>query len=214
MFFDLKEYSLISAFIIGLLHVLEPCEDKAIASLYVAWTGKTAKRCLFLIFLYGMGMVIIDTFFGFLAAFLGIHYLENFQYSLKLGAAILTIIFGVFIIFRSHFFEIHCPIKLLKKVNPDSLKSVLTFGIIRGLPLCPIEIAILFWAASVGNIFYGTALVFVFSLGTALSLIPFAIGAKGILAIVEKRTSAKIKNLLPILVGGIIILIGIILLLK
>lgn len=212
--FDLEQYSLISAFIIGLLHVLEPCEDKAIASLYVAWAGKTLKRCLFLILLYGLGMMVINTFLGFIAAFLGVNYLESFQIFLKWGAGVLTIIFGILIIFHAHFFETHCPIKLFKKVNPESLKSVITFGLIRGLPLCPIEIGILLWAASLGNVLYGTSLVFVFSLGTVISLFPFAMGAKGILAIVERKTSQRVKNLIPVFVGVIIVLIGIILLLR
>ena len=214
MLFNFEQYSLISAFIIGLLHVLEPCEDKAIASLYIAWAGKTLKRCLFLILLYGLGMMVINTFLGFLFAFLGANFLENFQNLFKLGAAIFTIIFGILIIFHSHFFETHCPIKLFKKVNPESLKSVITLGLIRGLPLCPIEIGILLWAASLGNVLYGTSLVFVFSLGTVISLFPFALGAKGILAIVERRTSQKVRNLIPVIVGVIIVLIGIILLIK
>lgn len=211
MFFDLAQYSLISAFIIGLLHVLEPCEDKAVASLYVAWAGKTLKRCLLLILLYGAGMILINTFLGFIAAFLGVHYLQDFQKFFKGGAAVLTIIFGILIMLHFHLFETHCPIKLLKKVNPDSLKQVMAFGLVRGLPLCPIEIGILLWAASIGSIFYGTLLVFVFSLGTAISLVPFAVGAKGLLAIIEKRTSPRIKDLIPLIVGGIIILIGIVL---
>jgi cytochrome c biogenesis protein CcdA len=214
MLFNLEQYSLFSAFIIGLLHVLEPCEDKAIASIYVAWAGKTMKRCLFLIVLYGAGMILINTFLGFLAAFAGVHFLEEFQPFLMGGAAILTIIFGFLIIFHSHLFEAHCPIKLFKKVNPENLKSVIAFGLIRGLPLCPIEAGIMLWAASIGDIFYGTLLVFVFSLGTVISLIPFALGVKGILAILENRLGQRITKLMPIFVGMIIILIGVVLLLE
>jgi len=212
MILNLEQYSLVSAFIIGLLHVLEPCEDKAIASLYVAWAGKTLKHCLFLVLLYGLAMILVNTFLGFLSALIGVYFLEQFQPILMISAALLTIIFGFLIMFHSHSFEAHCPIKLFKKVNPASLKSIIAFGLIRGLPLCPIEIAIMIWAASVGQILYGTLLVFVFSVGTVISLIPFALGAKGILFILEKKTSPRIKNLTPIFVGLIIILIGLILL--
>ena len=40
------EYTLLSAFLIGLIHVLEPCEDKAVASIYVAWASKKLKNGL------------------------------------------------------------------------------------------------------------------------------------------------------------------------
>lgn len=212
MILSLEQYSLASAFVIGLLHVLEPCEDKAIASLYVAWAGKTLKKCLFLVLLYGLAMILINTFLGFLAALIGVYFLEQFQPFLMIIAAVLTIIFGFLIMFQSHTFEAHCPIKLFKKVNPESLKSIIAFGLIRGLPLCPIEIAIMIWAASVGHIFYGTLLVFVFSVGTVISLIPFAIGAKGVLVILEKKAGPQTKNLIPIFVGLIIIFIGLFLL--
>jgi sulfite exporter TauE/SafE len=210
----LEEYSLLSAFVIGLLHVLEPCEDKAVASVYVAWASKKLKESLFLIFLYGLGMIFIDTILGFLASFIGLTYLNEFQSILRYCAAIFTIIFGLSIAFKSHLLETHCYIKMFKKVNPKSRKSILTFGLIRGLPLCPIEVGILLWAASVGNLLYGTLLVFAFSLGTMLSLIPFGIGAKGILVIFEKRMGKSTRASMPIIVGLIIMIIGIVLFLS
>jgi len=210
----LEQYSLISAFVIGLLHVLEPCEDKAVASLYVAWAGKKIKESLLLIFLYGLGMIIIDTGMGFLASFIGMNYLDTFQPILRYTAAIITIIFGFLIITKSHMFESHCYIKMFKDIKPQSKKSILTFGLVRGLPLCPIEIGMLIWAASIGNILYGTLLVFVFSVGTMLSLLPFGVGASGILKILEKRIGKEKRDLIHIVVGLIIIAMGIVLLLE
>lgn len=212
--FELKQYSLISAFVIGLLHVLEPCEDKAIASLYIAWAGKTIKRSLLLVSLYGLAMVLVNTILGLIAALAGIHYLQDIQPLMEMSAAVLTIIYGIFIIFHFHVFEIHCPIKLFKKVNLDNLKSALLFGLIRGSPLCPIEIAILLWSASSGSILYGTALMFVFALGTAISLIPFALGSKGVLIFAERIFGPGIKKLASLIVGGTMVVIGVILLLK
>jgi sulfite exporter TauE/SafE len=63
-------------------------------------------------------------------------------------------------------------------------------------------------------VFYGTLLVLVFSIGTMLSLIPFGIGASGILMIIEKKTGKVTKKLIPIAVGTVIILMGIILLIS
>jgi len=207
----IPQYSFLSAFIIGLLHVLEPCEDKAVASIYVAWSGKKLKESLILIFLYGLGMIAIDTSIGFLVSFVGLNYLQNFQPILRYAAGIFTIIFGLLMILKSHIVESHCYIKMFKNVKPVSRKSVLTFGLIRGLPLCPIEIVILIWAASVGDVIYGTLLVFVFSVGTLISLIPFGLGASGLLSIIKKRLGETTEKIIPIVIGLIVILAGIIL---
>jgi len=207
----IEQYSLLSAFILGLLHVLEPCEDKAVASIYVAWSGKKLKESLILIFLYGLGMVAIDTSIGFFVSFIGLNFLQGFQPLLRYGAGLFTIVFGLIIMLKSHILESHCYIKMFKDVKPESKRSVLTFGLIRGLPLCPIEIAILIWAASVGDVFYGTLLVFVFSVGTLISLIPFGVGASGILSIIEKKVGKTAESIFPIVVGLIVILTGIIL---
>jgi len=209
-----EQYSLFSAFIIGLLHVLEPCEDKAVASIYVAWASKKLKESLAMILLYGLGMLSIDTIIGFLVSFLGANFLQNFQSYFRISAAILTMIFGLLTIFKSHVFETHCYIKMFKDVKPKSKKSILLFGLVRGLPLCPIEVGMLLWAASAGSVLYGTLLVFFFSVGTMISLIPFGIGARGILTIVEKRAGNRIRKLAPIIVGLIIISMGLILLMK
>lgn len=211
---QLTEYTLLSAFIIGLMHVLEPCEDKAIASIYVVWASKKLKESLVLIFLYGLGMVAIDTLIGFSISFIGVSFLQNFQPYFRISAAIFTIMFGLLTIFKSHMFESHCYIKMFKDVKPRSKKSILMFGLVRGLPLCPIEIGILLWAASAGSVLYGTLLVLSFSIGTMISLIPFGIGARGILSIVEKRAGKRIKMLVPFIVGLIIILMGIVLLIE
>ena len=211
---QLTEYTLLSAFIIGLIHVLEPCEDKAVASIYIACAGKKLRDSLILIFLYGLGMVAIDTLIGFSVSVIGVSYLQNSQPYFRIGAALFTIMFGLLTIFKSHMFESHCYIKMFKDVKPKSKKSVLIFGLVRGLPLCPIEVGIILWAAAASSILYGTLLVFLFSIGTMISLIPFGIGARGVLSIIEKKAGEKIKKSIPFIVGLIIILMGIILLVE
>lgn len=207
----LKEYSTLGAFVLGLLHVLEPCEDKAIVSLYVAWTGENLKHTFKLIVLYGLGMSIINIFFGFIVAVLGVNYLETWQIYLRMGAGIFTIIFGLYIIRHSHLFWGHCSLEHSHqepKVKSD--KAVLLFGLLRGLPLCPIEIAMLLWAASVRNIYYGTLLVASFSFGTFLSLIPFGIGAKGIFKFLNIKEDEKTKKFFQLIMGLFIVVIGIV----
>jgi sulfite exporter TauE/SafE len=202
-------YSLITAFVVGILHVLEPCEDKAIVSLYAAWSGKKKRETMKLTALYGLGMLIADTFLGIIAAFVGISFLSGISDYLGKTAAIITIIIGVLMLkeIHTHRFEQHCLHKDLKRISNE--RNILIFGIIRGLPPCPIEMGMLVWAASVGNVFYGALLVFVFSLGTMLSLLPFGFVAGGLAEWLRKRFGERSEHILPTIAAAVMIIIGI-----
>lgn len=205
----LKEYSIIGAFIIGILHVFEPCEDKAIVSVYVAWAGDNFRETLKLILLYGFGMMAINILIGLVFSFVGINYLKNFQEYLIAGAGIFTIIFGLLIIYHSHLFGNHCFLEHHhKNLDVKSKKSVLTFGLLRGLPLCPVEFAIMLWAASSGSILKGVSLVAAFSFGTAISLIPFGIGAKGIFKFLDKKIDHRTQQFIQLGIGIIVVAVG------
>jgi sulfite exporter TauE/SafE len=204
--------TLSSAFIIGLLHVLEPCEDKAVASLYATIIGRNAKRILFLVFLYGVGMMIADTTLGVIFGFLGAQYLAKFARQLEIIAASFTIAFGLLVFSHTHELESHCYIKGFGGLKGDL--SMLLFGIVRGLPPCPIEMAILVMAASTKSALYGGVLVASFGLGTLISLLPFGFAVGGILTIVRKRFGEKAERLIPKLSGAAISLIGAAMLVK
>jgi hypothetical protein len=202
--------TLVSAFVIGLLHVLEPCEDKAIASLYATIVGKNTKRILFLVFLYGVGMMIADTSLGVLFGYIGAQYLAGISKQLEIVASSFTIAFGLLVFAHTHKLESHCYIKGFAGAKGDM--SMLLFGIVRGLPPCPIEMAILVMASATGSPFYGGLLVAVFGLGTIVSLLPFGLAVGGILSLVRRRYGEKAEHLIPKISGIVISLIGIIML--
>ena len=202
----IQSATLLSAFTIGLLHVLEPCEDKAVASLYASAIGKKTKKILFLVFLYGLGMMIADTFLGVLFGYIGGQYLERFSKHLEIIAASFTVAFGFLVFSHTHKLESHCYIKGFAGLRGDL--SILLFGIIRGLPPCPIEMAMLVMAASTKSALYGGLLVAVFGLGTLISLIPFGLAVGGILTLARKRYGEKAELLIPKISGAIISLIG------
>lgn len=208
----INDLTLTSAFVIGLLHVLEPCEDKAIASLYATVMGKNTRKILFLVFLYGLGMMIADTALGVICGFIGAQYLEKFSTQLEIIAASFTIAFGLLVFSHTHKLESHCPSKGLVGLKGDF--SILMFGIIRGLPPCPIEMAILVMAAATKSAFYGGLLVAAFGLGTLISLLPFGLAIGGILTFVKKRYGEKVEELIPKLSGIAISLIGLFMLFK
>ncbi|MDD5496427.1 MAG: sulfite exporter TauE/SafE family protein [Candidatus Omnitrophica bacterium] len=207
-----SDLTLTSAFVIGLLHVLEPCEDKAVASLYATAIGKNTRRILFLVFLYGLGMMIADTALGVIFGYVGAHLLASISKQLEIIASSLTIAFGLLVFSHTHELESHCYAKGFKGMRGDL--SMLTFGIIRGLPPCPIEMAILVMAASTKSALKGGLLVAVFGIGTLISLLPFGLAVGGILTIVKKRFGEKAEHLIPKISGIAISLIGLIMLIK
>lgn len=208
----INNLTLTSVFVIGLLHVLEPCEDKAVASLYASIIGKNTKKILFLVFLYGVGMMLADTFLGVVFGYIGAQYLANFSKQLEIVAASFTVAFGLLVFSHTHKLESHCYIKGFSGVRGDL--SILLFGIIRGLPPCPIEMAILVMAASTKSALSGGLLVAVFGLGTLLSLLPFGLAVGGILNLVRKKYGEKAEELIPKISGAAISLIGFFMLLK
>lgn len=207
-----SEITLVSAFVIGLLHVLEPCEDKAVASLYATAIGKNTKKILFLVFLYGLGMMIADTTLGIIFGYIGANYLTAISRQLEIVAASLTIAFGLLVFSHNHELESHCYAKGFRGMRSDL--SILLFGIIRGLPPCPIEMAILVMAASTKSALKGGLLVAVFGLGTLISLLPFGLAVGGILTFVRKRFGEKAEHFVPRLSGIVISLIGLVMLIK
>jgi len=209
---DLFIYPLITAFVIGILHVLEPCEDKAIVSLYATWSGRKKKEVMKLTALYGLGMLVADTLLGFFAALVGISFLSGVSGYLEKIAAVVTIVVGALMLkeIHTHRFEQHCLHKDLKKITNE--RNILLFGIVRGLPPCPIELGMLTWAASVGDVFLGTLLVFVFSFGTMLSLLPFGFVAGGFAEWLRKRFGKKADHILPTIAAVVMIVIGFVLL--
>jgi sulfite exporter TauE/SafE len=186
---NFTDLSLAAAFLIGLAHTLEPCEDKAIVSLFVFWATKKLARAVGLVVLYGLGMALADTAMGFVLSYVGVRWLEVIRTPLEVTAGAITIVFGLFMLMGRELGHIgHHHGEAVSATNPKSLSwyGILGFGIVRGLPPCPIEIAVLMWAASLGDVWRGTATVFVFGLGTTVGLIPLGLIMGGIASAISK----------------------------
>jgi sulfite exporter TauE/SafE len=180
---DLANLSLTAAFVVGLAHTLEPCEDKAIVSLFVFWATKKLAHAVGLVVLYGLGMTLADTAMGFVLSYVGVRWLDIVRTPLAVAAGAVTLIFGFFMLRGTELTHVgHHHGEAVAPTNSKLLHwhSILGFGIVRGLPPCPVEIAVLLWAASLGNVWRGTATVFVFGLGTTVGLIPLGLIMGGI----------------------------------
>ncbi|MBC8249867.1 MAG: sulfite exporter TauE/SafE family protein [Anaerolineales bacterium] len=203
-------YTLLQAFVLGLAHTLEPCEDKAVVSLFVMWSSRRLREATYLVILYGLGMTIIDTVLGFICAYLGVALLREHGALLKGIAGAITFVFGLLMVIgseRAHLGHHHGETSLerMKAVNLGA-PSVFALGLLRGLPPCPVELAVLTWAASVGQVWRGTLMVFVFGLGTTIGLIPLGLVMGGLAGAVKKT---RYEAWVPRICGLVMMVLGI-----
>jgi len=203
--------TLAGAFVLGLAHTLEPCEDKAVVSLYALWGSERWREGIFLVVLYGLGMALIDASLGFLFAFVGVNLLESFKAILELIAGLITIVFGFFMLTGSsivHVTHHHDRVSSSGPKVPGRLRmsTALLFGLVRGLPPCPFELAVFIWAASMGSVLIGTVTVFIFGLGTTAGLIPLGFLMGGISGVAKKT---KYASWIPKISGFTIVAIGV-----
>ena len=210
---DLANLSLAAAFLVGLAHTLEPCEDKAVISLFVFWASEKLSHAVGLVVLYGLGMAVADTAMGFVLSYVGVRWLEIVRTPLEITAGAITLIFGFFMLRGRELTHVgHHHGEAAVQTNAKLLRwqAILGLGIVRGLPPCPLEVAILLWAASLGSVWRGTATVFVFGLGTTAGLIPLGLIMGGISKAISKtryeRFVPKIAAILMMSLGLFLVL--------
>ena len=206
---DPSTTSVVGAFLIGLAHVFQPCEDKAIVAVLVMWTTKKVARAVPLVILYGLGITLVNTCLGFVFSYAGSALIERYETPLKLVAGIITIIFGLYMLTRFGHWHLghHHEEASLTADTPEApgAWNMLTFGLVRGTALCPVELAVLTWALSTGNVLKGTLMLFAFGVGTTISLVPVALVMGGLTAAAQKTRYGKwfprVAPLVMILVG-------------
>lgn len=205
---EIANMTLVGAFLLGLAHTIEPCEDKAVVSLIAVWAGKRIKSAIALVILYGLSMCLINALFGSAAALIGTSLFKQYNPTLRAIAGVITILFGLLMLSgrRAHIFS---PLgeSSLEEGRLEDLTpwSVFLMGIGRGLPFCPFELIVLSWAASSGSVLRGALMVFVFGLGTTLGLIPLGLAMGGLGAMASRTRFGvwvpKITALLMIALG-------------
>jgi len=179
----MAEMSLLGAFILGLAHTIELCEDKAVVSLIAVWAGRRMKSAIALVVLYGLSMALIDAIFGSIAALIGLSLLKQYQSALRAIAGVITVLFGLLMLIgrRAHTFALAEGTSLRREELEDlTAWGVFLMGIGRGLPFCPFELTVLTWAASSGSVWRGALTVFIFGLGTTIGLIPWGLVMSGL----------------------------------
>ena len=222
-----QEYFIIYTpfFLIGLLHTLIPCEDKAIFCFWSFGISKTPRKSLYILALYGLGLMsanmvitfitilisLIPRFFGFIPD----PYASNFfgAFSSTFAA-----VFLLFYISRKGYMP-HSKGRLsseLVDLNWEKLRTPYLFGILAGFPPCIFELImysqVLSYSLSYG---YLEAIfsIFYFSIGTFIGLFPLAL-AKQSTAQFFKPTENSKNRIFFIMIALIIIFNSIIMILS
>ena len=205
---EIANLGLAAAFLLGLVHTLEPCEDKAVVSLFVFWATKKLVHAIGLVVLYGLGMALVDTIMGFILSYVGVTWLEAIKTPLEITAGAITVVFGIFMLRGgelAHIGHHHGEAASGTTSKLTRWYTILGLGMVRGLPPCPIEVAVLIWAASIGNVWLGTATVFVFGLGTTIGLIPLGLVMGSLTSVISKT---RYERFVPRIAASLMIGLG------
>jgi len=202
---------LIGFLILGIMHTLEPCADKAIVTVYATGfsTGK-AKRAITLVLIFGVGMAVSYMMLGVVSAFIGEALIKQVFNPVQILASIVTIMFGVYLL-SVHKEEEKCPGEHHHRsfggvIPAGSPVSAFALGALCGAEPCPLELAAYVWAASAADVLTGLTRMLVFSIGSFIGLLPLALVAGGLSGMFKKavgeRATSKIAGLTLVVIGA------------
>jgi len=190
----------ITAFILGMLHALEPGHGKSVVAAYILGTKADLKDAILL----GTTITISHTAVIFLLGILSIYLLESLNVDvvhdmMSVVGGLILIAVGIWII-RSYLHP--------HEHKVDTKKGVITLGLSAGLVPCPAALAVLLLSISSGNLIDGLIYVAIFSIGLAISLTGLAVAFVESKELIKKYVGNRKVSKLPLISGSIIILIG------
>jgi len=215
-----QEYFIIYAqyFLIGILHTLIPCEDKAIFCFWSFGISKNPRRSLFILALYGFGLMtanmiislitilisLIPRFFGFVPDPYGVNFFGAFS-------STFAAVFLLFYISRKGYMP-HSKGKYneeLVELNWEKKRTPYLFGILAGFPPCIFELImysqVLTYSLSYGYL-EGIFTVFYFSIGTFVGLFPLALAKQGTTQFFKPKPKENSRNRIFFIMIGLIII--------
>lgn len=175
--------------ILGILHTIMPCEDKAIFCFYAFGVSRDWKQAIGILNLYGLGLFLTNLLIGSVISYFGaaagvfIRQTVN-QFVWNLIGGLSLILSGILMIIQLHtnryrphngqWHELGENLVTLKSRK----RTAFLLGIFAGIPPCIFEFAIYVQAINLsvnygwGN---GSLSVFFFGIGTWLGLFPLAL---------------------------------------
>ena len=223
-FFILQEYWIIflPAFLLGLLHTAMPCEDKALFCFYSFGVTKEPKSSLFILILYGLGLMTANLTIAIIAILISLIPLILLPsvvldpYTITFFGAFsstFVAIFFLFFITRKDYLPHSKRKDSIMNMDWNKRRTPYIFGLLAGFPPCLFELYIysqcLIFSLSYGWL-EGFFTVFYFSLGTFIGLFPLALAKRTAETIIPKEmemeeSKKKRKNTIYIIMLLIII---------
>jgi ABC-type nickel/cobalt efflux system permease component RcnA len=212
---DVSKIYLSTAFLLGMLHTLEPGHGKSVIAAYlVGVRGKTLDAFilgLITAFTHTFSVIVLGVIFKLVSekAFVG-----PVQTSLQLAAGLMILGVGIWVLYGglTGRYHVHPHNHDHDHVRGYRYPQLILMGFSAGIVPCPAGIAVLLSSISSGQINRGLILVLIFSLGVAFTITSIAVTAANIGKMAEMMVGGRFNRFferLPIISGVIISLLGI-----
>jgi len=222
-----------AAFVLGMMHALEPGHGKTVVAAYLVGSRGRNLDALFLglvvTFTHSFSILIL----GCIAKFSSRYFTDQVLHA-YLGLVASTIILGIGLwmlktrwsalrnpsavhnhghhshTHDNHHHDSHNDHHMYHEDTSPSVGGLVLLGISGGIVPCPAALAILLASASVGDIGKGLALVIIFSIGLAFSLIAIGLVVVNSVKFAQKfLDTKKIIVKISFISAGIITMIGV-----
>jgi len=194
------------AFLLGILHTLIPCEDKAIFFFWSFGISKTPRKSLFILIFYGLGLISSNLIIAsgtILISFIpqilipGIREIK--PTTINFFGSLTSMFAGIILLFfitRKGYIPHSKRKDEIFQFNWEKKKTPYLFGIVAGFAPCIFEFFIYSQCLtfSLGyelGFIDGIFTVFYFSLGTFIGLFPIALAKHGTSQIMKSKESNK-----------------------
>lgn len=201
---DMNLVLIISAFLLGALHALEPGHGKSVMAVFVMGTDANLKDALTLGLTVVFSHVIVVISLGVASIYLVRTLSVDITHDIMslIGGAILIGV-GAWILRRFYHHHEHDHNHQI-----DTRKGVIAIGLSTGLIPCPAALAVLLLGIATNQVYNGLLYILVFSTGLALSIVCLSVlFVKGRGFLQSYVGSSKLEKL-PLASGSIIIVIG------
>jgi ABC-type nickel/cobalt efflux system permease component RcnA len=197
----LSLFIVISAFLLGALHALEPGHGKSIMAVFVMGTDADLKDALLL----GMTIVVSHVVVVLALGVASIYLVEALNVDMthdimSVVGGVILIVVGAWILRK--FFHPH-------EHAIDTKKGVIAIGLSTGLIPCPAALAVLLFSIANNQVYNGLIYVLIFSAGLALAITTLSIVFVKGKGFIESYVSSTSINKLPLVSGSVIVVIGI-----
>ncbi|MBN2152698.1 MAG: sulfite exporter TauE/SafE family protein, partial [Candidatus Lokiarchaeota archaeon] len=155
------------AFAFGLLHTLQPCEDKAIFGFHTFGVAKNNIEAIKVVFVYSLGLFAVNAAMGFGFSVLGtifgwvLPWIQGYEPFLSSAVAIVigSVLYYRLVRYRKGDDHQASPVALKVRKN---LVGTFLLGILTGIPPCPFELSVYFQAAAAAALGLANGVIFVF----------------------------------------------------